>query len=47
MREAGGLVSFPVCEDPLTAPLDAAPTSPVVAARCEETLHQLERIPAQ
>jgi myo-inositol-1(or 4)-monophosphatase len=47
VREAGGLVSFPWCEDPLAAPLDAAPTSPVIAARSEETLHQLERIPAQ
>jgi myo-inositol-1(or 4)-monophosphatase len=47
VREAGGLVSFPWCEDPLAAPLDAAPSSPVVAARSEETLHQLERIPAQ
>jgi myo-inositol-1(or 4)-monophosphatase len=47
VREAGGLVSFPRCEDPLAAPLDAAPTSPVIAARSEETLHQLERIPAQ
>jgi myo-inositol-1(or 4)-monophosphatase len=47
VREAGGLVSFPRCEDPLAAPLDAAPRSPVIAARSEETLHQLERIPAQ
>jgi myo-inositol-1(or 4)-monophosphatase len=47
VREAGGLVSFPRCEDPLAAPLDAAPASPVIAARSEETLHRLERIPAQ
>ena len=47
VREAGGLVSFPRCQDPLAAPLDAAPSSPVIAARSEETLHQLERIPAQ
>jgi myo-inositol-1(or 4)-monophosphatase len=46
VREAGGVVSFPSFEDPLSAPLDAAPTSPVVAARTVETLHALERIPA-
>lgn len=46
VREAGGVVSFPACEDPLGAPLDAAPSSPVIAARSVETLHQLERIPA-
>jgi len=46
VREAGGVVSFPRFEEPLGAPLDAAPTSPVVAARTVETLHALERIPA-
>jgi myo-inositol-1(or 4)-monophosphatase len=46
VREAGGVVSFPTCEEPLTAPLDAAPSSPVIAARCISTLHQLEGIPA-
>jgi myo-inositol-1(or 4)-monophosphatase len=45
VREAGGFVSFPSCENPLAAPLDAAPSSPVVAARTPETLRQLERIP--
>jgi myo-inositol-1(or 4)-monophosphatase len=44
VREAGGFVSFPACEEPLGAPLDAAPTSPVVAARTLETLNELERI---
>lgn len=44
VREAGGLVSFPACEDPLGAPLDATPSSPVVAARSLETLHMLEGI---
>jgi myo-inositol-1(or 4)-monophosphatase len=44
VREAGGLVSFPRCEEPLAAPLDAAPSSPVVAARSIETLHRLEEI---
>ncbi len=45
VREAGGLVSFPRFEDPLAAPLDAVPSSPVIAARTEETLRQLEEIP--
>jgi myo-inositol-1(or 4)-monophosphatase len=45
VREAGGLVSFPKCEDPLAAPLDAAPSSPVIAARTTQTLRELERIP--
>jgi myo-inositol-1(or 4)-monophosphatase len=42
VREAGGLVSFPSCEEPLGAPLDAVPTSPVVAARTPESLRELE-----
>ncbi len=42
VREAGGLVSFPTCEEPLGAPLDAVPTSPVVAARTPESLRELE-----
>ena len=46
VREAGGHVSFPAYEDRLAAPLDAAPTSPVVAARSLQTLHELERITA-
>jgi myo-inositol-1(or 4)-monophosphatase len=46
VREAGGVVSFPRFEDPLGAPLDAKPTSPVIAARSIETLRALERIPA-
>ncbi|HLY49864.1 MAG TPA: inositol monophosphatase family protein [Solirubrobacteraceae bacterium] len=45
VRESGGLVSFPSCPDPLAAPLDAAPASPVVAARSADTLQQLEAIP--
>ena len=44
VREAGGFVSFPTCPEPLAAPLDAAPSSPVVAARSLETLHELEEI---
>jgi myo-inositol-1(or 4)-monophosphatase len=45
VREAGGLVSFPRYDPPLTAPLDAQPVSPVVAARSADTLEQLEAIP--
>jgi myo-inositol-1(or 4)-monophosphatase len=46
VREAGGHVSFPWCESPLSAPLTADPASPVIAARSAETLAMLERIPA-
>jgi myo-inositol-1(or 4)-monophosphatase len=46
VREAGGHVSFPWCEGPLSAPLTADPASPVIAARSRETLTMLERIPA-
>ena len=45
VREAGGHVSFPRCSEPLGAPLDAQPSSPVVAARSVETLRRLEGIP--
>ncbi len=46
VREAGGVVGFPSFEDPLAAPLDAEPSSHVVAARTPETLRELARIPA-
>lgn len=46
VRESGGLVSFPACSAPLGAPLDATPSSPVIAARSEQTLRRLEQIPA-
>jgi myo-inositol-1(or 4)-monophosphatase len=46
VREAGGVVSFPWCEQPLSAPLTPDPTSPVIAARSPETLSMLEKIPA-
>ena len=46
VREAGGVVSFPWCDEPLGAPLTADPTSPVIAARTQDTLTMLERIPA-
>src|SRR5947209_10535912 len=45
VREAGGQVSFPRCAEPLAAPLDAQPSSPVVAARTLATLRHLEGIP--
>jgi myo-inositol-1(or 4)-monophosphatase len=45
VREAGGHVSFPWCDQPLGAPLTPDPTSPVIAARSPETLAMLERIP--
>ena len=46
VREAGGVVSFPLCDEPLAAPLTADPVSPVIAARTQDTLTMLERIPA-
>lgn len=45
VREAGGVVSFPRCQGPLAAPLDARPSSPVIAARSPEVLRELEKIP--
>ena len=44
VRESGGLVAFPGFEDPLGAPLDLTPHSPVVAARTEAALAELARI---
>jgi myo-inositol-1(or 4)-monophosphatase len=45
VREAGGHVAFTACEQPLGAPLDLVPHSPVVAARTPEGLAQLARVP--
>lgn len=45
VREAGGLVAFPRCAEPLAAPLDVAARSPVVAARSAEALAALTRVP--
>jgi myo-inositol-1(or 4)-monophosphatase len=45
VREAGGLVAFTAFEDPLAAPLDLVPHSPVVAARSEGALAELARVP--
>jgi myo-inositol-1(or 4)-monophosphatase len=46
VREAGGLVAFTAFEDPLAAPLDLVPPPPVVAARTEESLRELARVPS-
>jgi myo-inositol-1(or 4)-monophosphatase len=45
VREAGGLVAFTAFEDPLAAPLDLLPHSPVVAARSEAALRELATVP--
>jgi myo-inositol-1(or 4)-monophosphatase len=45
VREAGGLVAFTAYEDPLAAPLDLEPHSPVVAARTPAGLAELSRVP--
>jgi myo-inositol-1(or 4)-monophosphatase len=43
-REAGAAVCFPGNDGPLAVALDAVPRAPVIAARSDETLHQLEGI---
>jgi myo-inositol-1(or 4)-monophosphatase len=45
VREAGGHVAFPAFDDPLAAPLDLIPHSPVVAARATATLADLSTLP--
>jgi myo-inositol-1(or 4)-monophosphatase len=45
VREAGGHVAFTRFPDPLGAPLDLEPRSPVVAARTPAGLAELSRIP--
>jgi len=45
VREAGGLVAFTAYEEPLAAPLDVVPRSPVVAARTERALNDLRAVP--
>jgi len=44
VREAGGFINFADLDDPLAAPLDATPTSRLIAARSEQTLRDLEAI---
>jgi myo-inositol-1(or 4)-monophosphatase len=46
VRESGGLVAFTAMDEPLGAPLDLEPRSPVVAARTDETLGELATLPA-
>jgi myo-inositol-1(or 4)-monophosphatase len=45
VREAGGLVSFIAYDDPLAAPLDLVPHSPVIAARTPEGLAAAATLP--
>jgi myo-inositol-1(or 4)-monophosphatase len=45
VREAGGLVSFIAYDDPLAAPLDLEPHSPVIAARTERGLAAAATLP--
>jgi myo-inositol-1(or 4)-monophosphatase len=45
VREAGGEIAFIRFDDPLAAPLDLLPHSPLVAARTAEGLAELARIP--
>ena len=45
VREAGGVVAFTAYDDPLGAPLDTQPRSPLVAARTPAGLERLLRIP--
>ena len=44
VREAGGYVSFADLDEPLDAPLDATPSSRLIAARSEDTLRDLEAV---
>jgi myo-inositol-1(or 4)-monophosphatase len=46
VREAGGQVAFIAYDDPLAAPLDLEPRSPVIAARTREGLLAVRRVPA-
>lgn len=45
VREAGGTVAFTGFDDPLGAPLDLEPHSPVIAARTARGLDDLRRVP--
>ncbi len=46
VREAGGLISFTAFEDPLGAPMDTSPSSPLVAARSLQGLSELTAVRA-
>jgi myo-inositol-1(or 4)-monophosphatase len=45
VREAGGEVAFIAFDDPLAAPLDLEPRSPVVAARTPAGLAEVSKVP--
>ena len=46
VREAGGVVRFTACDDPLGAPLgELTPVSPVIASRSEEAVRELLDVP--
>ena len=45
VREAGGQVAFIAFDDPLAAPLDLEPRSPVIAARTPEGLKAVANVP--
>jgi myo-inositol-1(or 4)-monophosphatase len=45
-RETGALVAFPAFADPLGAPLDLLPHSPVIAARSRPAMADLVRVPS-
>jgi myo-inositol-1(or 4)-monophosphatase len=46
VRESGGVVAFTAMDEPLAAPLDLEPRSPVVAARTDRALAELATLPA-
>jgi myo-inositol-1(or 4)-monophosphatase len=46
VRESGGVVAFTAMDQPLAAPLDLEPRSPVVAARTEQALGELATLPS-
>jgi myo-inositol-1(or 4)-monophosphatase len=46
VRESGGYVAFTAMDEPLAAPLDLVPRSPVVAARRQETIAELATLPS-
>jgi myo-inositol-1(or 4)-monophosphatase len=47
VRESGGCVAFTAMDQPLAAPLDLEPRSPVVAARTGAALAELATVPAR
>ena len=47
VRESGAVVAFLSYDDPLGAPLDLEPHSPLVAARTDEALDKLRNVPVK